>query len=73
MYAYKTEERTYESSSTRKEKTHQVMFGTEYHIIPKTLRTFVEWQASRTKEYRRDQLRSKERNYTTVVGLRAYW
>ena len=77
MYAYKTEKRDYVSSSDRKEKQHQFMLGTEYYLIPKSkplsVKTFLEVQNTRTKNYRRDELRTKERNYTTVVGLRAYW
>jgi len=53
------------------------MLGTEYYLIPKSkpfnMKTFVEVQNTHTKKYRRDELRTKERNYTTVVGLRAYW
>lgn len=78
MYAYKTEKRDYTERSDRKYKTHQFMLGTEYYLIPKdagpiSLKAFVEWQATRTREYRNNELRQKERNYTTVIGLRAYW
>ena len=77
MYAYKTEKQDYVSGSDKKEKQHQFMLGTEYYLIPKSkpfnMKTFVEVQNTHTKKYRRDELRTKERNYTTVVGLRAYW
>ncbi|ABR73442.1 porin [Actinobacillus succinogenes] len=78
MYAYKTEKRNDVDSTDRKDKTHQFMLGSEYYLIPKntgpiSLKTFLEWQATRTKEYRTGELRQKERNYTTVIGLRAYW
>ncbi|MRN37139.1 porin [Neisseria sp. N95_16] len=77
MYAYKTEKRDQVSSSDRKEKQHQFMVGTEYYLIPKgeliDVKTFAEVQTTRSKQYRNGELRSKERNYTTVVGLRASW
>lgn len=77
MYAYKTEKRDYESSDGRKEKQHQFMLGTEYFLIPKSepfyVKTFAEVQTTRGKDYRSGELREKSRNYTTVVGLRAYW
>lgn len=78
MYAYKTEKRDEaDQSSVRKDKQHQFMVGTEYYLIPKdkplSVKTFAEVQTTRSKNYRRGELRTKERNYTTVVGLRAYW
>lgn len=77
MYAYKTEKRDQVSSSERKEKRHQFMVGTEYYLIPKgeliDVKTFAEVQTTRSKQYRNGELRTKERNYTTVVGLRASW
>lgn len=77
MYAYKTEKRDYDSSAGRKEKQHQFMLGTEYFLIPKSepfhVKTFAEVQTTRSKEYRGGELHEKKRNYTTVVGLRAYW
>ncbi|MCP1659872.1 porin [Neisseria perflava] len=77
MYAYKKEKREYTDSANRKEKQHQFMLGTEYYLIPKgkplSVKTFAEVQTTNTKSYRRGELRTKERNYTTVVGLRAYW
>ncbi len=78
MYAYKTEKRDEAGqSSARKEKKHQFMVGTEYYLIPKdkplSVKTFAEVQTTHGKNYRRGELRTKERNYTTVVGLRAYW
>lgn len=41
--------------------------------VPKHLKGFVEWQATRAKHYTNDVKTAKSRNYTTVVGLRAYW
>lgn len=77
MYAYKTEKRDEVSSADRKEKQHQFMLGTEYFLIPKSepfhVKTFAEVQTTRSKEYRNGELHEKNRNYTTVVGLRAYW
>ncbi|WP_373740145.1 porin [Neisseria sp.] len=78
MYAYKTEKRDEAGeSSARKEKKHQFMLGTEYYLIPKSepfhVKTFAEVQTTRSKDYRSGELREKNRNYTTVVGLRAYW
>lgn len=77
MYAYKTEKRDQVSSADRKEKQHQFMIGTEYFLIPKSepfyVKTFAEAQTTRSKAYRNGELRTKTRNYTTVVGLRAYW
>ncbi|ASK26738.1 porin [Neisseria chenwenguii] len=78
MYAYKTQKRDeVGESSARKKKKHQFMLGTEYYLIPKSkpfsVKTFAEVQANRTKSYRRGDLREKEREYITVVGLRAYW
>lgn len=77
MYAYKTEKRNQVSSADRKEKQHQFMLGTEYFLIPKSepfyVKTFAEAQTTRSKAYRNGELRMKARNYTAVVGLRAYW
>lgn len=70
MYAYKTDKF---SATERKAKTHQFMVGTEYYIVPKYLKTFVEWQTSRTKNYTSGAKTSKVRNNTTVIGVRAYW
>ncbi len=82
MYARKTDKHDYVSASAnsdRKYKTNEFMFGTEYRFAPtfapflKNIRGFVEWKTERTKQYRSSGLRTKERNNTTVVGLRAYW
>lgn len=77
MYAYKTETRDNTGSAERKEKQHQFMLGTEYYLIPKSepfsVKTFVEVQNTHSKQFRSGNLRTKERNYSTVLGLRAYW
>lgn len=74
MYAYKTNKlNTRLTSSTTEAKTHQFMLGTEYYVIPKHLKGFVEWQTSRTKSYNNGEKTRKVRNNTTVVGVRVYW
>lgn len=75
MYAYKTNRLNTALASTNDTKAtrHQFMLGTEYYIVPKYLKSFVEWQATRTKNETNGVKVSKSRNYTTVVGVRAYW
>ncbi len=70
MYSYKTSK---ENGGVSKAKTHEFMLGTEYYIVPKHLKTFVEWQTAKTKNYENGVKTSKVRNNTTVIGLRAYW
>ncbi|WGE32048.1 porin [Actinobacillus genomosp. 2] len=79
MYAYKTNRLERAIGSDNKERKHQFMVGTEYYLpqVVAQLKTklFVEWQATRTKHPERkvgDGV-SKSRDYTTVVGFRAYW
>lgn len=73
MYAYKQNKLDTVAAADTKAKKHQFMLGTEYYIVPKTLKTFVEWQATRTKNYADGEKSSKQRNYTTVIGVRLYW
>ncbi|MCK3657626.1 hypothetical protein A4G18_02590 [Pasteurellaceae bacterium Pebbles2] len=70
QYAYKTKKT--ENNQLRKEKTNQYLLGTEYQIVPKYLKTFVEWRADRKKTEVVAQT-SHRREMTTVIGLRAYW
>lgn len=70
MYAYNVEK---DKAANAKEKKHQFMIGAEYYIVPKYLKTFVEWQATRGRTYEAGVKTAISRNYTTVVGLRAYW
>lgn len=75
MYAYKENKLNSANLSidNTKVKRNQFMLGTEYYIVPKHLKGFVEWQATRAKHYIDGDKTAKSRNYTTVVGLRAYW
>ncbi|MFA9488559.1 MULTISPECIES: porin [unclassified Mannheimia] len=74
MYAYKENKLNAAGlANDTKVKRNQFMVGTEYYVIPKHLKGFVEWQATRAKNYTNDVKTSKSRNYTTVVGVRAYW
>ncbi|OOR99918.1 porin [Haemophilus paracuniculus] len=70
MYAFKTDKT---SANNRKAKTHEFMVGTEYYIVPKYLKTFVEWKTASTKNYTNGAKTSKVRDNTTVIGVRAYW
>lgn len=73
MYAYKENKLNAVAAADTKRKRNQFMLGTEYYIVPKHLKGFVEWQATRAKHYTNDMKTAKSRNYTTVIGLRAYW
>ncbi len=73
MYAYKTAKVDYISSNDTEAKRHQFMLGSEYYIVPKYLKGFVEWKTSRTQNYAAGQKTTKSRNNETVIGLRAYW
>ncbi|EFL80632.1 porin [Actinobacillus pleuropneumoniae] len=79
MYAYKTNRLERAIGRDNNEKKHQFMVGTEYYL-PKVVdqlktKLFVEWQATRTKHPEAKVARgvNKSRDYTTVVGFRAYW
>ncbi|HGO5815523.1 TPA: porin [Mannheimia haemolytica] len=74
MYAYKENKlNAVGLANDTKVKRNQFMLGTEYYIVPKHLKGFVEWQATRAKHYTNELKTAKSRNYTTVLGLRAYW
>lgn len=74
MYAYKENKlNAVSSANDTKVKRNQFMVGTEYYLVPKHVKGFVEWQATRSKNYTNNVKTSNSRNYTTVVGLRAYW
>ncbi|WP_373778035.1 porin [Glaesserella sp.] len=79
MYAYKTDKADFTSAarSNTESKTHQYMVGTEYYLVPKSnplyVKTFLEWQTSRAKNYTNGEKTSKTRDNQTVIGLRAYW
>ncbi|WP_404811060.1 porin [Actinobacillus pleuropneumoniae] len=79
MYAYKTNRLERAIGRDNNEKKHQFMVGTEYYL-PKVVdqlktKLFVEWQATRTTHPEAKVARgvNKSRDYTTVVGFRAYW
>lgn len=67
MYAYKTD-RNAMASSDSKTTRHQYMIGTEYYIVPKYVKTFVEGATLRAKNGQ-----SKSRDNVVAIGLRAYW
>ncbi len=73
MYAYKTNRLDNVTSADTNKKTHEFMLGTEYYIVPKYLKTFVEWKTAKSNNYRNGVKVSKERNNETVIGVRAYW
>lgn len=73
MYAYKTDKLNSILNSNTEDKTHQFMFGAEYYIVPNYVKTFVEWQTSRTKTYTNGLKTQKTRDNITVIGLRVYW
>lgn len=74
MYAYKTNKlNAVGALADTENKRHQFMLGTEYYIVPKHLKGFVEWQTSRGKNYTNGVKTNKVRNNQTVIGLRAYW
>lgn len=73
MYAFKTNKNELAAGTNSKQKNHQLMVGTEYFIVPKYLKGFVEFQNTRTRNYVNDVQISKKRTNITVVGLRAYW
>ncbi|AUI66354.1 MULTISPECIES: porin [Glaesserella] len=73
MYAYKTDRLDRVSSADTNKKTHEFMLGTEYYIVPKYLKTFVEWKTAKANNYTNGVKSSKVRNNETVIGLRAYW
>lgn len=72
MYAYKTDKvNAVDNARDAKTTKHQFMLGTEYYIVPKYLKSFVEWQTSHERTV---GLNAKTvRNNTTVIGVRAYW
>lgn len=73
MYAYKTNKLDAVAGADSKEKRHQILVGTEYFIVPKYLKGFVEFQNTRSRNYVNDVQTNKKRTNVTVVGLRAYW
>lgn len=66
MYAYKTDK----SDNISKVKTHQYMVGTEYFVLPKYVKVFVEGATSRAKD---SVKHTKKRDNVAAIGLRAYW
>ncbi|WP_150539241.1 porin [Actinobacillus vicugnae] len=75
MYAYKINKNDVVVGTDTKTRKHQFMLGTEY-FLPKVVdqlktKLFVEWQATRAKNF--TAAVKKSRDYTTVVGFRAYW
>lgn len=73
MYAYKTNRLDSVAGADTNKKTHEFMLGTEYYIVPKYLKTFVEWKTAKANNYTNGVKLSKTRNNETVIGLRAYW
>ncbi len=73
MYAYKTNRLDNVAGADTNKKTHEFMLGTEYYIVPKYLKTFVEWKTQKVNNYTSGVKVSKERNNETVIGVRAYW
>lgn len=73
MYAYKTNRLDNVAGADTNKKTHEFMLGTEYYIVPKYLKTFVEWKTAKSNNYTNGVKSSKVRNNETVIGVRAYW
>lgn len=74
MYAYKDNKLdAIVGSNDTKVRRHQFMLGTEYYIVPKYLKAFVEWQTTHAKHFENGEKTKRVRDNITVIGARAYW
>ena len=74
MYAYKDNKLdAIAGSNDTKVRRHQFMLGTEYYIVPKYLKAFVEWQTTHAKHFENGEKTKRVRDNITVIGARAYW
>ncbi len=74
MYAYKDNKLdSVVAGKDTKVRRHQFMLGTEYYIVPKYLKAFVEWQTTHAKHFENGEKTKRVRDNITVIGARAYW